>query len=62
MPKVDLTDSDLKYILAGLRIYGDMLAETCEDLALHHEEREKYAKDSTEVESLIKFVEAVLEQ
>lgn len=47
----------IKYILAGLRMYGDMLAECIADPTLTPEEREGFEKDSTEVERLIKAYE-----
>jgi protein involved in ribonucleotide reduction len=53
-----------KYILAGLRMYGDMLAETLQDPALYkleeEENRKGFEKDSEEVERLIRQFEAMV--
>ena len=44
---------DCKYILAGLIMYGDMLAECIADPALTAEERQEFLGDQVEVERLV---------
>jgi hypothetical protein len=46
-----------KYILAGLRMYGDTLGGTLADPALNPTERAGFEADSQEVEALIKEYE-----
>ena len=48
---------DAKFILAGLRMYGDMLAECIADPALTDEEVEGFEADSKYVEGLVEDIE-----
>lgn len=52
-----LHTKDVGYIAAGLRMYGDTLAETVTDPALSPEERVSFQQDLEEVENLLKSFE-----